>query len=226
MSSETLFLSDALYTYMKAVSLREPHILSRLREVTSHDPMHMMQISPEQGQFMSLLVKLIRVERAIEVGVYTGYSSLCVAMAMPPQGKMIACDVSETWTSVARRYWEEAGVASKIHLHLAPAIETLDSLLNRKEEWGAYDFVFIDADKENYDGYYERCLKLLRSGGLMAIDNVFWGGRVANPEIFDTETTAIRALNEKIHADDRVDMSMMPIGDGLMLVRKRLEIGR
>jgi len=221
MSSETLFLSEKLYAYMKAVSLREPRILSSLREETSHDPMHMMQISPEQGQFMSLLVKLMGVERAIEIGVYTGYSSLCVAMAMPANGKMVACDVSEAWTSVARRYWEEAGVVSKIDLHLAPATQTLDRLLNRQEECGAYDFVFIDADKESYDGYYERCLVLLRPGGLMAIDNVIWGGKAADPEISDKEANAIRALNKKIHADDRVDMSLMPIGDGLMLVRKR-----
>jgi predicted O-methyltransferase YrrM len=221
MSSETLFLSDDLYAYMKAVSLREPDILSRLREETSHDPLHMMQISPEQGQFMSLLVKLMAAERTIEIGVYTGYSSLCVALAMPEQGKMVACDVSEAWTSVARRYWKEAGVASKIDLRLAPAIQTLDRLLNRKNKYGAYDFAFIDADKESYDIYYERCLELLRPGGLMAIDNVFWGGDVANPEISDEETIAIRTLNKKIQADDRVDMSMMPIGDGLMLVRKR-----
>jgi predicted O-methyltransferase YrrM len=221
MSSETLFLSDALYAYMKAVSLREPHILSRLREETSSDPMHMMQISPEQGQFMSLLVKLMGAERAIEIGVYTGYSSLCVAMAMPAKGKMVACDVSDSWTSVARRYWEEAGVASKIDLHLAPATQTLERLLKRQGERGAYDFAFIDADKGSYDGYYERCLELLRPGGLMAIDNVFWGGDVANPEVSDKETNAIRALNEKIQADDRVDMSMMPVGDGLMLARKR-----
>jgi predicted O-methyltransferase YrrM len=221
MSSETLFLSDDLYAYMKAVSIREPDILSRLREETSHDPLHMMQISPEQGQFMSLLVKLMAAERTIEIGVYTGYSSLCVALAMPEQGKMVACDVSEAWTSVARRYWKEAGVASKIDLRLAPAIQTLDRLLNRKNKYGAYDFAFIDADKESYDIYYERCLELLRPGGLMAIDNVFWGGDVANPEISDEETIAIRTLNKKIQADDRVDMSMMPIGDGLMLVRKR-----
>jgi predicted O-methyltransferase YrrM len=221
MSSETLFLSDALYAYMKAVSLREPHILSRLREETSSDPMHMMQISPEQGQFMSLLVKLMGAERAIEIGVYTGYSSLCVAMAMPAKGKMVACDVSDSWTSVARRYWEEAGVASKIDLHLAPAAQTLDRLLNRQGECGIYDFAFIDADKERYDDYYEGCLALLRPGGLMAIDNVFWGGDVANPEISDKETNTIRDLNKKIQADDRVDISMMPIGDGLMLVRKR-----
>ena len=221
MSSETLFLSEQLYAYMKTVSLREPDVLSRLREETSHDPMHVMQISPEQGQFMSLLIKLMAAERAIEVGVYTGYSSLCVALAMPEQGKMEVCDVNEAWTSIARRYWKEAGVSSKIRLHLAPATRTLDGLLNRPGESGAYDFAFIDADKDNYNGYYERCLKLLRTGGLMAIDNVFWGGSVANPEITDKETNAIRALNQKIQTDERVDMSMIPIGDGLMLVRKR-----
>jgi predicted O-methyltransferase YrrM len=221
MSSQTLFLSDNLYAYMKAVSLREPDILSRLREETSHDPMHMMQISPEQGQFMSLIVKLMAAERAIEIGVYTGYSSLCVAMAMPERGKMVACDVNEAWTSIARRYWKEAGVSSKINLYLAPANQTLNNLINGQNECNTYDFAFIDADKESYDGYYDRCLKLLRPGGLMAIDNVFWGGDVANPRISDKGTNAIRALNERIRGDDRVDMSMMPIGDGLMLVRKR-----
>jgi predicted O-methyltransferase YrrM len=195
--------------------------LSKLREETSRDPMHMMQISPEQGQFMSLLVKLIGAQRSIEIGVYTGYSSLCVAMAMPETGKMVACDVSEEWTSIARRYWEEAGVSLKIDLCLAPATQTLDRLLDRGGERGAYDFAFIDADKENYDAYYERCLKLLRSGGLLCIDNVFWGGRVAKPEISDRETKTIRALNKKIRTDERVDLSMIPIGDGLMLVRKR-----
>jgi predicted O-methyltransferase YrrM len=221
MSSKTLFLSGDLYDYMKAVSLREPDILCRLRNETSRDPMHMMQISPEQGQFMSLLVKLIGAERAIEIGVYTGYSSLCVAMAMPKQGRIVACDVSEEWTSVARRYWKEAGVSSKIDLYLAPAIQTLDELLKRRDESGTYDFAFIDADKQNYVDYYDRCLKLLRPGGLMAIDNVFWGGNVANPEISDTETRAVRALNQKIRSQDGLDMSMIPIGDGLMLVRKR-----
>jgi predicted O-methyltransferase YrrM len=221
MSSKTLFLFEDLYLYMKAVSLRESDILCKLREETLRDPMHMMQISPEQGQFMSLLIKILAAERAVEIGVYTGYSSLCVAMAMPNQGKLVACDMSEEWTSVARRYWKEAGVSSKIDLHLAPAIQTLDGLLARREERGAYDFAFVDADKENYDGYYERCLELLRPGGLMAIDNVFWGGNVAKPEISDRETNAIRTLNEKVRMDDRVDPSMIPIGDGLMLVRKR-----
>lgn len=221
MSSKTLFLSDELYVYMKAVSLRVPDILSRLREETSRDPMHVMQISPEQGQFMSLLIKLMAAERTIEIGVYTGYSSLCTAMAMPEHGKIVACDVNKEWTSIARRYWEEAGVSSKIDLYLAPAIQTLDNLLNRRGECGGYDFAFVDADKENYDAYYERCMELLRPGGLIALDNVFWGGSVANPEISDSETKAIRSLNEKIRMDDRVDLSMIPIGDGLMLARKR-----
>ncbi len=221
MSSKTLFLVDDLYAYMKAVSLREAGILSRLREETSRDPMHMMQISPEQGQFMSFLIKLMLAERTIEIGVYTGYSSLCVAMALPEHGKMVACDVSAEWTAVARRYWKEGGVSAKVDLRLAPAIETLDRLLRRPGEAGAYDFAFIDADKQNYDAYYERCLELLRRGGLIAIDNVFWGGRVANPEVSDRETSAVRALNEKIRTDERVDPSMIPIGDGLMLVCKR-----
>jgi len=219
-SNKTLFLYDSLYDYLKAASLREPEILKRLREETSRDPMAEMQISPEQGQFMSLLVGLIGAARALEVGVYTGYSSLCVAMVLPAHGRFIACDISREWTDVARRYWREAGADGKIDLRLAPAIETLDGLLAGGEA-GKFDFIFIDADKGNYDGYYERALSLLRPGGLMAIDNVFWGGKVADAGAQDRDTRAIRALNEKIRDDARVDLSMIPVGDGLTLVRKR-----
>jgi caffeoyl-CoA O-methyltransferase len=220
MSNRTLCLSEQLYEYMKRVSLREPDILRRLREETARDPMYMMQISPEQGQFMALLVQLMGAKRTLEIGVYTGYSSICVGMALPENGSLVACDISDQWTSVARRYWQEAGLSKKIDLRLAPALETLDELL-RKGESGRFDFAFIDADKENYDGYYEGCLKLLRTGGVIAVDNVFWDGRVAEKGVSDKATRAIRALNEKIHRDDRVDSSMIPIGDGLTLARKR-----
>jgi predicted O-methyltransferase YrrM len=221
MSNRTLFLTDELYRYMRSFSLREPEILQRLREETSHDPLAEMQISPEQGQFMSLLIKLMGAKRTLEVGVYTGYSSLCVALALPPDGKLIACDISKKWTDVARRYWREGGVADVVELHLAPAIETMDRLLAH-HEGGRFDFIFIDADKENYDGYYERTLSLLRAGGMMAIDNVFWSGRVSDPRERGSDTMAIRALNEKIRDDDRIDLTMIPIGDGLTLARKRL----
>jgi len=220
MSNRTLFLTDELYGYMCSISLREPEILRRLREETSHDPMAGMQISPEQGQFMSLLIKLLGARRALEVGVFTGYSSLYVALALPRHGQLIACDISKKWTDVARRYWQEGGVADIVELHLAPAIETMDHLLAHHEA-GKFDFIFIDADKDNYDGYYERALSLLRAGGLMAIDNVFWGGRVADPRERGKDTLAVRALNEKIRDDKRVDLSMIPIGDGLTLARKR-----
>ena len=220
MSNRTLFLTDELYGYMCSISLREPEILRRLREETSHDPMAGMQISPEQGQFMSLLIKLLGARRALEVGVFTGYSSLYVALALPRHGQLIACDISKKWTDVARRYWQEGGVADIVELHLAPAIETMDHLLAHHEA-GKFDFIFIDADKDNYDGYYERALSLLRAGGLMAIDNVFWGGRVADPRERGKDTLAVRALNEKIRDYKRVDLSMIPIGDGLTLARKR-----
>lgn len=220
MANQTLFLTEELYKYMLSMSLRDREIFRRLREETSRDPMARMQTSPEQGQFMSLLVRMIGATRALEVGVYTGYSSLCVALALPPEGTLVACDVSEEWTSVARRYWEEAGVSSKIQLHLAPALETMDKLL-KDGQAGRFDFAFIDADKENYEGYYERALKLLRKGGLMAIDNVFWSGRVTDPQTTDRDTLAIQALNEKLLEDKRVELSMLPIGDGLTLLLKR-----
>ncbi len=220
MSSRTLCLTESLYQYMLNTSLRQPDLLKRLREETAKDPMAEMQISPEQGQFMSLLVRLIGATRTLEVGVFTGYSSLCVAMALPREGRLIACDVSQRWTDVARRYWKEAGVDSIVELHLAPALETLDRLLDEAQA-STFDFFFIDADKENYDGYYERGLRLLRTGGLIAIDNVFWDGKVADRRFRDASTLAIRELNEKIRKDPRIDVSMLPIGDGLTLVRKK-----
>lgn len=220
MSNKSFTVPDVLYGYLLSVSLREPDLLRRLRTETARDPMARMQIAPEQGQFMALLVQLMGARRALEIGVFTGYSSLCVALALPPGGELIACDVSEAWTAVARRYWAEAGVAGKIDLRLAPALDTLDNLL-AEEHAGTFDFVFIDADKTNYERYYERALALLRSGGLIAVDNVLWSGRVADSSVQDEDTVAIRAFNEKLHRDERVSVSLVPIGDGLTLAWKR-----
>lgn len=220
MSGRTTSMTEALSDYVRRVTLREPQLLCELREETAKLPRSNMQISPEQGQFISLLTELHDTRRALEVGVFTGYSSLSVALAMPDEGRLTACDISEEWTSIARRYWERAGVANKIDLRIAPALQTLDALL-ADGQGGHYDFAFIDADKSNYDGYYERCLALLRPGGLIAIDNVLWGGAVVDPAQQDADTRAIRALNEKIGTDDRVSMNLVPIGDGLMLARKR-----
>ncbi|MBD2043941.1 class I SAM-dependent methyltransferase [Microcoleus sp. FACHB-672] len=220
MSKQTLGLSDRIYDYLLSASLRETGILHRLREETANHPYAMMQISPEQGQFMALLVQLVGAKKTLEVGVFTGYSSLTVALALPPDGKIIACDVSEEYTTIARRYWQQAGVAEKIDLKLAPALQTLDDLLAAGEA-GTFDFAFIDADKENYDAYYERALQLVRTGGLIAIDNVLWGGRVADPQVQDNSTQAIRTLNEKLHQDERITLSSVPIADGLTLTLKR-----
>jgi predicted O-methyltransferase YrrM len=220
MSNKTLGLESQLYDYLLSVSLREPDILQQLREETADLPNAMMQIAPEQGQFMALLVQLLGATKTLEVGVFTGYSSLCVALALPPNGKIVACDVSEEYTAVARRYWEAAGVAEKIELQLAPALETLDKLLESGQA-ETFDFAFIDADKGNYYGYYERSLQLIRPGGLIAIDNVLWSGRVADPQERDGSTKAIRAFNEKLHQDERVTLSLVPIADGLTLARKR-----
>jgi predicted O-methyltransferase YrrM len=219
MSNRTLCITEQLYEYMVDVSLRESSLLQRLRAETAQDEQANMQIAPEQGQFMALLLHLLGAEKVIEIGVYTGYSSLCTALALPDHGRLIACDVSEQWTRVARRYWEEAGVAHKIELRLAPAAETLAELLAAREA-GTFDFAFIDADKTGYGQYYEACLQLLRPGGLIAIDNVLWNGDVADPAIDDAETEAIRAFNRKIHGDSRVEISLVPIADGLTLARK------
>lgn len=220
MSTRTLGLSDRLYDYLLGVSLREPEELARLRAETSRLTMARMQISPEQGQFMRLLIKLLGARRTLEVGVFTGYSSLCVALELPQDGYILACDVSEEWTAIARRYWVEAGVSQKIDLRLAPAIETLDRAIAQGQQ-DSFDFAFIDADKEGYYDYYERCLTLLRPGGVIAVDNVLWGGSVANPADRDPDTEAIRSFNRRLHEDQRVDISLVPIGDGLTLARKR-----
>ncbi|MBD2506556.1 class I SAM-dependent methyltransferase [Nostoc muscorum FACHB-395] len=220
MPKQSIGLDDQLYSYLLSVSLREPEILLKLRQETANHPRSTMQISPEQGQFMRLLVQLIGAKKTLEVGVFTGYSSLSVALALPDDGKIIAADVSEEFTAIARRYWQEAGVADKIDLRLAPGLETLDQLL-ATGQGETFDFAFIDADKENYDGYYERSLQLLRPGGLIAIDNVLWSGQVADPENQDESTQSIRALNEKLHHDERVTLSLVPIADGLTLAIKR-----
>ena len=220
MSNRTLSMTDTLYDYLLAVSSREPEILRRLREETARLPNAGMQIGPEQGQFMGLLIQLMGARRTLEVGVFTGYSSLAVALALPPDGRVVACDVSEEWTAIARRYWAEAGVAGKIELRLGPAVGTLDALLADGQS-DSFDFAFIDADKENYDNYYERALRLVRPGGLIAIDNVLWSGRVADPEAQGESLAAIRALNAKLHGDERVALSLVPIGDGLTLALRR-----
>lgn len=218
MSNRSLGLSDALYDYLLRYGFREPDVLRRLREETAQHPESQMQIAPEQGQFMALLVRMMGARRILEIGVFTGYSSTAMAMAMPGDGRLVACDVSEEYTAVARRYWDEAGVADRMDLRIGPAAETLDALL---AEDAAFDFAFIDADKAQYDLYYERVLSLLRVGGVVALDNMFRGGRVADPSVTDEGTEAIRALNEKIHQDDRVDVSLVPIADGVTLARKR-----
>jgi predicted O-methyltransferase YrrM len=220
MSNRTIGLSDQVYDYLVAHSLREPELLRRLRDETARlTEWANMQIAPEQGQFMGLLVQLIGARRALEVGTFTGYSALSVTLAMPKNGRLIACDVSKEFTDIARRYWREAGVADQIDLRLQPALKTLDELIAGGDA-GSFDFIFIDADKENYDGYYERALTLLRPGGMLAIDNVLWNGAVADPKVDDALTKSIRALNDKVAKDPRVAISLVPIGDGLTLARK------
>ena len=219
MSNKTLPLNNILYEYILSVSLREPEVLARLRAETLQQPMSVMLSAPEQGQFLALLAQLIGARKCLDVGVYTGYSTLWVALALPHDGSVLACDVSEKWTAIARRYWEEAGVVERIDLQLAPALETLDRLL-AADQADSFDFAFIDADKENYPDYYQRTLQLLRPGGLLAIDNTLWSGAVADTSRQDPETCAIRALNELVHADDRVQMSLLPVADGLTLARK------
>jgi predicted O-methyltransferase YrrM len=219
MANRSTPLDDELRAYLVAHSARELAPQAGLREATRSHPAAGMQIGPEQGQFLALLVKLIGARRAIEIGVFTGYSALAVALALPDDGRLLACDISDEYTRVGRPFWEAAGVAGKIDLKLGPALATLDARIAGGEA-GQYDFAFIDADKSGYDAYYERCLVLLRTGGLIAIDNVLWGGSVARPAK-DADTAALQALNDKIHADQRVDIAMLPIGDGVTLARKR-----
>ena len=219
MANKTLSLSPALHAYLVEHSVREPELLQRLRAETAEDSMSMMQISPEQGQFMQLLVRHMGAKNCLEVGVFTGYSSLAVALALPADGRIVACDVSEKWTAIARKYWKEAGVAGKIDMRIAPALATLDGLIaSGKTE--SFDFAFIDADKTNYSGYYERVLTLLRSGGLIAIDNTLWGGLVIENKVKSADTQAIRQFNDQLRGDLRVHLSLLPVGDGLTLALK------
>jgi caffeoyl-CoA O-methyltransferase len=219
-SNRTIALDDRLYAYLLANSLREPEVLRRLRAETLTMARASMQIAPEQGQFMALLVRLMGATRIVEIGTFTGYSTLAMALALPAHGRVIACDVSDEWTAIARRYWAEAGVADRIDLRLQPALDTLDRLIADGEA-GRFDIAFIDADKENGLNYYERALTLLRPGGIVLIDNTLWNGSVADPARDDGETAAIRALNAALHGDERIDLSLLPLGDGLTIARKR-----
>ena len=219
MSRRTIEIDDTLYDYLASHSVREHPAQTALREVTKPHRYAGMQIGPEQGQFMALLVRLIGAKRTLEIGVFTGYSALTVALALPADGRLLACDISDEYTRVGRPFWEQAGVAHKIDLQLGPARATLDARLAAGEA-GQYDFAFIDADKAGYDAYYERCLQLLRPGGLIAIDNTLWGGKVAHPAGGDADTAALQALNAKLHGDARIDVSLLPIGDGVTLARK------
>jgi len=219
MARRSLELDDRLYDYLVQFGTRESDLLKDLRAETQKLPGAGMQIGPEQGAFMALLVELIGARRALEIGTFTGYSSLCIAGALPADGKLICCDVSEEYTRVARDYWRRAGLESKIELRLGPALATLDALVAANVE--PFDFAFIDADKTNYANYYDRAMQLVRPGGLIAIDNVLWGGDVADPSKSDEDTKAIRAVNEMVRNDERVTLALAPIGDGLTLARKR-----
>jgi predicted O-methyltransferase YrrM len=220
MANKTIGISDELEAYVVEFGTREPDVLARLREETAAIPQHGMQIAPEQGAFLALMVELIGARRCIEVGTFTGYSSTAVALALPQDGQLVCCDVSEKWTSLASRYWDEAGVAGKIDLRIAPAAETLDELLADGEE-DAFDFAFIDADKAGYDGYYERMLRLVRPGGLIALDNTLWGGEVLNQDADDEDTRALQALNAKLAGDERITLCLLPVADGVTLARRR-----
>ena len=220
MSSRNNYIQEHIYDYILDTSLRDAPLLERLRGETAKMPMGGMQISPDQGQFMALVVKLIGARRILEVGTFTGYSSLVMAQALPADGGIVACDVSEEFTAVARRYWAEAGVEDKIDLRIGPATETLSQMVAEGAS-GSFDIAFIDADKLNYATYYERSLELVRSGGLIMIDNVLWSGRPADTSEQDEATLAIRALNASLHDDERVDLSLLSIGDGLTLARRR-----
>jgi caffeoyl-CoA O-methyltransferase len=220
MGARYLALNDKLYDYVLAHSLREPPAQAALREATRTHRAAGMQIAPEQGQLMAMLVKLMGARRAIEIGVFTGYSALAVALALPDEGRLLACDISDEYTRVGRPFWQQAGVAHKINLQLRPALETLDARLAAGEA-GQYDFAFIDADKTGYDAYFERCLQLVRPGGLIVIDNTLWNGAVAEGPGQDDDTRALQALNAKLHADERVDLVLLPFSDGVTLARRR-----
>jgi predicted O-methyltransferase YrrM len=220
MANASMGLPADLEQYLVKHGVREPDLLARLRDETALIPQHNMQIAPEQGALLALLVELTGAKRCLEIGTFTGYSSLIVALAMPPDGTIVCCDVSEEWTAVARRYWAQAGVADRVDLRLAPALETLDALLADGAE-GTFDFAFVDARKSEYPDYHERVVRLLRSGGLAAYDNVLWGGAVADDSKQDADTLAIRRLNDRLATDERVTIAMLPLADGVTLARKR-----
>jgi len=219
MTWQTLGLEPHLYDYLLSVSLREQEVLAQLRQETARHPLGKMQIAPEQGQFIALLLQLIKAKKTLDIGVFMGYSSLVMALTLPTDGTVVACEKNEEYAAIARHWWQQAGVLDKVELRVAPAKETLHHLI----EIGAsetFDFALIDADKSNYDIYYEQALQLIRSGGLIAIDNVLWSGRVAEPQIPDNRTKKLHALNQKLHQDKRITLSLVPIGDGLTLARK------
>ena len=220
MANKTMGISDDLAAYVVKVGTREPDVLARLREETAAIPQHNMQIAPEQGAFLALLVELIGARRCIEVGTFTGYSSTAVALALPEDGQIVCCDVSEEWTSLARTYWAEAGVSGKVDLRIAPATETLDQLVAGGQE-ATYDFAFVDADKAGYDAYYERLLRLVRPGGLIVFDNMLWGGDVLDTDPSDEDTKALQALNAKLARDERITLCLLPVADGVTLARRR-----
>ena len=220
MTARTLPLDDRLQRYIVAHGARETTVQRDLRRITQRMPRSSMQIGAEQGALMQVLVRVMGARRCLEIGTFTGYSALAVALALPKGGRIVCCDVSEEWTAIARRYWKKAGVAGKIDLRIAPALETLDALL-KEGKGGKFDFAFIDADKANYANYYERCLKLVRRGGLIAVDNTLWGGSVVDARNKTVDARAIRAFNRKLVRDRRVDMALAPIGDGLTLAVRR-----
>ena len=219
MSNRTLSIDDRVYDYLLSVSLRESDLLARLRNETSGIEFSEMQIAPEQGQFMTLLVRLMGARRALEIGTFTGYSSIAIASALPEDGELVCCDDSEEWTSMARKYWQQAGLEDRINFKLGDASKTLQGLIDQGQE-GTFDFIFIDADKQNYPSYYELSLNLLRAGGLIAVDNTLWSGDVADPGNQEPGTRAIRRFNEMLKQDERVAISLVTIGDGLTLVHK------
>lgn len=221
MTKKTIGIEATLYDYLLSVSLREAEVLKQLRQETANLPNAIMQIAPEQGQFMSLLVQLIGAKKTLDIGVFTGYSSLAIALALPDDGRVVACDISEEYTSIARRYWQKAEVADKIDLKIAPALDTLDALI-AKGQGNTFDFAFIDADKANYYNYYERSLQLIRPGGLIAVDNVLWSGQVADSSVQDNRTNKIREFNQKLYQDERINISLVPIADGLTLAVKKI----
>ena len=220
MANRTINMDEKLYSYLLDMGLREPEVLARLREATEAEELSVMRSAPEQGQFMAMLIRLTGARRVIEVGTYTGYATLWMALALPEDGQIITCDISERWSFVARRFWEQAGVQDKVSLYLRPALQTLDELLEC-DEAASFDFAFIDADKENYELYYERCLQLIRAGGVIVIDNVLWGGSVIDDAKHDSATEAIRAFNRKLKEDQRIELVMLPVADGMTLALKQ-----